>query len=365
MPLSVQQLSQTMTEDEVLQFLRDSLASIGFVTTSWVEGSTRLNILRAVARTYSQATGSVKQILEYILTHPAGDWLDLIGLYWYKLARLEAVYAIRDVTLVSAPSAPPHSILAGSYLGTLAGVRFTVNTTAPLASGATITVAVTAELAGIGGNVPASTPVFTQVPAYSGVTAAFDGAPTTNGVNRESDDRYLTRLDRRLSELTYSVGLRAYELWALTAAPSVERVKALNNYPTENEVRIVLYPGEASEIAQVEAYIAGRHPPNDITNVTAAAIVGQSIVATPRVYAGTTEAALISSANQIINAMPIGGWHISGAVAGRFLRERVTEAWLCRNGVQSSGLITPPADVILGATDVVIPSYSLTLEKAI
>jgi uncharacterized phage protein gp47/JayE len=364
MALSLQQLLKPTTEEQALSFLLDTLESLGFVTTSWQDGSVQRNILTAVARQYAGATTVTRTIVEGILVRPSGLWLDLVGTFRFGIQRLAAVRTRRSVVLTSASSAPSHVIAAGSFLA-VDTVRYRVIGTHALAPGNAITVSVEAEFAGIAGNAPESAEVVVQQPAYSGVTAAFAGPPVIIGVDDESDERYFRRIELRWTELTYSVGLRAYELWALTAAPSVRRVRALNNYPTENLVRVVLDPGVASEIAQVEAYIADRHPPNDLVTVQAASVVTQPITYAPRVLAGTNVDALNAELQTMLDEMPIGGVRIAGAPAGRLLRERIHSALLCRQGVQSVGLTVPAADVVLGATDVVQGQYTVTPETVV
>lgn len=369
MPLSVKQLLKGVTVEQAIAMVIGELESLGFVTDSWQVGSVQRNLVTGFATGYAGLSRVVRDLVTQILIKPADEWQDLFGVWWYQTPRLEATAAERTIQIVSAPSAPPHVVNPGAMITTTDGTRIRYRVTGgpyPVATGATVTgVTVVAEFAGSAGNVPYTTAISPQVPTYSGLTMTLEGAPTVKGSDRETDERYQERLDRRWSEMTYSVSLRAYELWALTAAPTVTRVKALNNYPIENAVRVVLYPGEPSEIAQVEAYIATRHPPNDIVTVSAANVVGQSIVATPRVFAGVTEAQVTAVLRAAVDAHPIGGYLIAGASAGRLMKERLTEALLCSSLAQTSGLVTPADDVVLGVTDVVDPTFDLTLERAV
>lgn len=360
MPLTVAQLLKPSTRDQVLRAIIDYLQSLGFVTTSWQEGSVQRNILTAFADSYARSTNVIKGLVENTLTNPTGDWLDLVGVYRFGVTRLPATETIRDVDFTCSPSAGPHTILANSYI-TAGGVRYLTRVETIIASGTTETIECIAEFPGVAGNLPSTTAIALVTP-YTGVTAVFNGDPTTPGTDAEKDARYWTRCQLRWSELTFSVGLRAYEFWALTAAPSVNRTKALNNYPTENLVRIVLDPGTPGEIAAVEAYVAGRHPPNDIVSVSAATNVNQAITYAPRVPSGLTEATMNTRIQDMLDAMPIGGVLISGAAAGRLLREKIAEVLLCDLGVQSSNISLPAADVILGATDIVTGVFTCTPE---
>ena len=126
----------------------------------------------------------------------------------------------------------------------------------------------------------------------------------------------------------------------------------------------MLDPGLPAEISAVEAYIAERVPPNDDVTVSAASAVNQSIVYAPRVTASFNATAANAAVQAMLDALPIGGVLIQGASAGRLLREAITEVLLCNAtlGVQSVGLSTPSADVVLGATDIVTGVFTVTPE---
>jgi uncharacterized phage protein gp47/JayE len=380
MPLTARQILAATTEQQALdgtarqilaatteqQALLATLQELGFTTTSWQDGSIQKTLLKAIARSYAGSATTLANVLDALLINPSGQWQDIRGTYWFGKPRLEAVQAIRDVTFASAASAPSHSILLGSIVTTAAGVRFEVTATdAPgaLSPGGSVTLEVRAIEAGIAGNVP-STTALSLVTPYAGVTAAFDGDPATEGTARETDARYQTRLDLRWSELTYSVGLRAYELWALEGDASVDRVVAWNNYPNENDVRVTLAAGTVGQIANVEAYIAGRSPPNDEVTVQAANVVVQQVTSSPRIRVGTTTVAEYEAAIQAyLDALPIGGTKIAGGGAGRLLREGITRTCLCGlTGVESVGLTVPAADVVLGRDDIVTATFTTTPE---
>jgi uncharacterized phage protein gp47/JayE len=362
MPLSIAQVLAGTTTAKTLAFLVDILESLGFVTTSWQEGSVQRNVLEACAESGAGAANTVSALLNNVLVSPQGEWLDFVGVIRYGVERIDAVKTVRVVTFTSSAGAPNHNIDPASLVAAN-GIRYrTTNTSAEfLGTGLTLDIEIEAEFGGIDGNLPASTALSLQT-SYTGVTVAFNGEPITPGVDVEKDDRYWARCQLAPALFTYSSGLRAYELWALTAAPSVERVTALNNYPDVNDVRVVLYPGTAAEIALVEAYVADKHPPNDVVTVSAASVVQQSVVYSPHVPRGTSVSTLNAAIQSAFDAMPIGGILIPGAVAGRLLRETISDAINCNLGARSTGLVTPSADVVLGATDVVQGVFSVTPE---
>lgn len=361
MALSVDQLERGLTEDQALAFLLDTLQSLDFDLTSWHEGSVQRNLLTAFARGVSGFGTVAQKLVRQVLVRPEGLWLDARGNFFLQLPRLEAVRTVRTISITSAPSSPVLVVTESTRIvaGLTAFLPFELAEPIAIDPGETVTLEVQCVEGGIGGN----TPEQPSAEGLGGTVAAWVGAPRIPGAAREGDERYRLRQDRRLSELTYSVGLRAYELWALTASPSVRRAIAVNNYPVDNEIRIALDPGTPEQIAQVEAALIGRHPPNDVPIVGAANVVPVPIALNPRVRRGVTEAQIAAQLDRAIwQDMPIGGWRIAQGVAGRLLREKLSEALLCKNGAFSSGLVTPATDIVLGPTDVVSPAYSINLE---
>lgn len=359
MSLSVEQLARGLTKDQSLAFLLDTLTSLGFDSTSWHEGSVQRNLLEAVSLGMAGTGSIIQELVKQVLVKPEGLWLDARGEHFLQLPRLQAVRAVRSIRLTSTPSAPVHVITEASRFvaGSAAFLPFELLAPITLNPGSSATLAVRAVEGGTIGNT-------LEVPTaegFGGVASEWVGAPTIPGVEVEGDARYRIRQDRRFSELTYSVGLRAYELWALTAAPSVRRARAINNYPTPNAVRVILDPGTPEEINQVEVYLYGKNPPNDLVTVSAANVVSYAIDLSPRVKPGVTVASIRALLDKVIlEDMPIGGWRISEGLAGRLLRERLAEALLCQNGAYSAGITVPTEDIVLGETDVVDPVYTIT-----
>lgn len=361
--LTAKQILAGTTEQKTLDAWFAFFQEVGFNTTSWQDGSVQKTILRAAARSYAGSANTLASVLDDLIINPKGLWQDIRGVYWYQLPRQEAVATERVVTFTSAASAPSHSITKGSIVTTAKGIRFeTVEGPVSLSPGTSEPVACKALEVGIAGNVVASLSLVTP---YAGVTVAFTGAPTREGTARETDARYQFRLDRRFSELTYSVGLRAYELWALTADASVARVVAWNNYPNPGDIRITIAPGTTEQIANVEAYIAARTPPHDYPTVTAATERTIDITSAPRIKVGTTTVAQLETSWQVdvLDQMPIGGVRIAGAPAGRLLPESLTRWALCELlGIESVSLTDPDEPVVLARDEIVIGNFTTTPE---
>jgi hypothetical protein len=365
MPLTVKQVLAGATVEQNLRFLIDTLESLGFITTSWQEGSVQRNVLQVCAEGITGVSGLISNFVQNVYVKPVGEWLDFIGIIRYGVSRLLAVKTKRLVTFQSSAGAPNHNINPQSIVAS-DGIRYmTTNTLSVfLGTGLSVDIEVEAEFGGANGNVPSANSLELQT-AYTGVTVSFNGDPTTPGTDTESDDRYWARCQLAWAALTYSSGLRAYEYWALTASASTNRAKALNNYPTPNAVRVVLDPGTAAEIALVKAYVIDKHPPNDDVTVSQRAEYAQAIVLSPTVPKGTLTGDITDAIDRMLDALPIGGTVPAGAVVGKLLTEAIAKPILCDSGgigARSVGLATPAADVVLGATDIVIPSYTVTPE---
>lgn len=361
MPLSLQQLRTVPTEAQALAFILDTLASVGFRTGSWHDGAVQRNLLTAFARNSAGAAKVVSELVTNLIDTPNGAWLDLLGQWFYRLTRDPGMRAVRPVKFISPPSAPPTVIENGTQVRA-SGVVFAITGLAVpylQAPGTEHTFEATADAVGTEGN----TGVGPRVVGKGGFRAEWDGDPSVNGADRESDARYLTRCELRFSELTYSVGLRAYEFWALTAAPTVTRARALF-VDDDNPIHIILDPGTLSERAQVAAYILNRRPPRDGTALFAADINPQVIKARPTVGPGVTAAQIQALLQAALDSMPIGGWPIVNAPAGRLLREKLTEALLCKGGAQSANVITPAADIVLGPTEIIGPTFDIEVSYA-
>ena len=362
MPLTVKQVLNAPTKEKNLRFLIDTLENLGFVTTSWHEGSVQRNVLEACAGGITNVSTLISNLVTNLYVEPKGEWLDFMGVFRFGIARLEAVKTIRDVTFTSAGSAPNHNITPNTVVA-VNGIRYLTTNTSNvfLGTGLTVDIEVEAEFGGLAGNVIASAALTLQT-VYTGVTVAFNGDPTTPGTDLEKDSRYWARCQLRWAALTYSSGLRAYEYWALTASASTTRVKALNNYPTENLVRVVLYPGTAAEQALVDAYVVDKHPPNDEVTTSAATVYSQAIDYAPTVPTGTSDNELNTAIQDNLDAMPIGGIIPAGSVVGKLLPDTIIEAIMCKKGARSVGLVTPASAVILGSTDIVQATFTVAPE---
>lgn len=367
MSLSPSQIIAASTEtavvDTVLSYLRD----VGFRTTSWQDGSVQKELVRGLCKPVTAVLSTFAEVLDRLLVNPggpnAGAWQDLRGTYWLQLPRLEAVRTVRGVVYTSAASAPSHVITVGSQF-TADGVAFELLEGATLLPGTSSAVLSARALAGgTAGNVGTDA-VCALVTPYAGVTAALDGDPTTEGTERETNARYQRRQDLRLSELTYSIGIRAYELWALTADASIDRVRAWANSPDPNVIKIAIEPGTLAQLANVAAYVSQRQAVNDQPESVAANPNPQTISLRPRIQVGTSSVADIEAAiTAYLDSMPLGGVMVAGASNGRLLPEAITRAVLCGlSGVESVGLLLPAAPVVMGATDYIVPTFDIVPE---
>jgi hypothetical protein len=362
MPLSLAQLRTRQTEEQVLAFILDTLASLGFRVGSWHDGSVQRNLLTAVARNSADASGVVADLVNNLIDNPNGDWADLLGKWFYRVTRDPGAKAVRTITFTSPRSAPPTVIERGTQVRA-GSVSFSVKDIVPsppnvlpftMAPNTSQVFEVIADKIGVDGN----TGVAPRIIGKGGLRADWLDTSVL-GADRESDARYLTRCELRFAALTYSISLRAYEFLALTADPSIARVRAYNVAPDTNAINVILDAGTPSQITNVAAYLVGKNPPRDVVTVAARVANSQNIVVRPRVPQGMTAAQVQAILQATLDTMPIGGWTVVGAPAGRLLPERLTEALLCKNGASSAGVVTPAAPVILAANEIVAPIFDI------
>ena len=100
--LSIDELIQPLTSDQVLQSWLDSLESLGIRANSWRKAGVARSILRVVAAMYAAFTLLMAQAIRSgFLDLAEGAWLTLLAYYVYGVTRKEATFATGQVTLVN------------------------------------------------------------------------------------------------------------------------------------------------------------------------------------------------------------------------------------------------------------------------
>lgn len=384
MALSLASLITPVTRQQSLDTLLGFLTDLGFATTSWQSGSAQRTIVTACAWIYADGTTAVANIAKGgFRTLAKGDWLDLVGEGSFEDERVAAISTVGLVTLTHAGGAPHawgvDELLLSDTPDGSSGILYRNTTAGGITGGTTIEEEFRAVTPGRRANIAsAPSPGVTMylLTPLANVTAAVISDPTTgtwvttSGEDRESDPRYAERMGTRWGTLTYGSGELAYRRWALEADPTVTRVTVLQGATPAN-VRVICATSSGGitggQIAAITAYIEdGRRPINDVVSVESANVVSVDVVAEPVVRRGTATVGSIQEAlNTYFADLPIGGRVIFPAVpgSGAVVYEELVETILALEGVRRARLSDPTADVALGATDVAVPVYDITITE--
>ncbi len=345
--ISLADLLETPTEDEIAAQLVDYLSGLGFAAQSWQEGSWQLHIVHLSARVAGMgAAASVSAIAAsgFIRLAASEAWTELVGQEVYDRERNPATETQGEMVLTSSAGAPAHTIteevlIADGPTAPANTYRVVAGTSESLSPGGTVTVDVVAEVAGTEGNIASGSTLYLWTPLV-GVTATnptIAGSPswiTTKGTDKEDLDRYRTRARGRWDTLSYAAGDGAYRVWTLEADASVVDVKVYADNPLgPGTVRIVCKTAtggiSGAQITAITDYIygttdgVGRRPLNDIVTVDSATLAGRAFEVTVKVqsaYQAVTTSAVIEQVFVDYCAdMPIGGHVVPPIAAGRII----------------------------------------------
>lgn len=354
MPTTYATLQTETTADAYLTTLLASLAAQGFPVTAWQPG----NAGRSLARADAEALADLREIVAQIarggyLDSASGDWLDLVSVGVFDLARTAATFAVGNVTLTCAAGAGPYSIGAGALVVTDGTRRYrsTNATTITLSSGTSIVVQVRAEAPGASANISGSLILATPLsPALAGVTVSASVSwITTAAVDAETDAALRARCRLRWSTLGRGANLAAYEFNALAAAVAgITRAQVLSG-PGNGEVTVYVAQASgtatAGQVAAVQAYLQVVKPVTDTVIVTAASAVVVDVTATVYVLAGsdspTNRTRATDAISAYVNGLAMGSSTVDSA--------RIGAAIYAADGVQDVDLVTPAADTVISA----------------
>lgn len=149
MPLTLAQLLQTPTQDQIYQRALGLLGGIGFQITDWLSGGPYKTLLNLDADSLFEFCAKLLPDIVaggLIDLAPDNGWLDLLGYYFYQLPRNEATVTTRTILLTCSASAGPYTIAVGQlWFSGASGNRYTNTTGGVLASGGTLSITVQSE----------------------------------------------------------------------------------------------------------------------------------------------------------------------------------------------------------------------------
>ena len=320
------------------------------------------SVLRTLGRIYAGAVhllyGFVDNLANQLFATTASTtFLDQIGSE-FGVVRNAATSAVGTITITGTAGT---LIPAGTELQNTEGFKYTTDADATIGAG-TITVAVTASVAGVDSNDVASAILaFTSPIINVDSTATVDSDALTGGADIETDDAYRERVLSRKRQAPS--GGTEFDLitWALENS-GVTRAWADDLFQGPGSVAVYfvrdgdvsIFP-DAAEIATVRAYIVSH------TDHATGQIVGLPVTAEPGLF---VLAPTPLTVNMTINIFP-NTTAVQNAITTNledlFLREagptntlflsRISEAISASAGEERHTLISPVADVTGAANE--------------
>ncbi len=362
---SLRSLLTPKSRDTILQELIDLLREKGFFITDWHPGGVGRTLLEVDAAALEDLYALVPAIAAggYLAT-AQGPWLDLLAESAYDLRRHPATFARGRVVLTAEPGYGPYTLEPGDlWLGTPDGLRYHNTTGGVLPMGGTLEVEVQAESPGSRYNVPAG--------AISILHTPLPGVSVTNppdwlleaARDKETDEELRRRARLRWASLGTGATRAAYEFWALTAHPTVTKVRVLDDHPRgQGTVDVVIW-GEGGlgddVVSAVDAYIQERRPLTADVAVYSATPRTVDVEATVYVRAGylfQAQAVVAEELAALQRATPIGGI---------LYRSALIEALFARPYAVNVVLAQPTGDVVLGTVEALVLAPSLTWEEVV
>ncbi|MBM9400388.1 baseplate J/gp47 family protein [Gluconacetobacter azotocaptans] len=290
-----------------------------------------------------------------LMPDQAIDWLPRHAAIW-KVPRRLAVAATGTVDIACSAET---SIPAGTELTLDGSVRWNVTTSTDIAAGATATVSVAAETAGVIGNLAAGTGL-TLVSPIAGVTSvtvsSADGL--SGGLDLEAIEDWRQRILAAIRDPEGAGTIADYKRWA--TAGGAAYVGVLAGYPGPGGVSVGIAmsgPRAATggEVADVAAYIQTKRPVTAKVTILAAELppVPVQVALNPD---SATRRILVSAALAVSFAQ-------NAVVGDPFYQSDISAAIASVTGERSYRLLAPAADVqpdglqllVLGDVDYVSP----------
>ncbi|MCD0156004.1 baseplate J/gp47 family protein [Deinococcus sp. 6GRE01] len=236
-----------------------------FTLTNYVPGDPLRTLLEIAGEGISDAERSITLLGEsgYLATASGTGLTSLVESH-YGLTRQGSTFAQGVARFGAAAAGSAINLPAGMIIGTADGLKYTSREAVLIPPGNTVDVPVQAEGPGTAYNVLPSTITLLHTPLPGLTVTNPPGWLTQAGADEETDAALRSRAALRWSELGGGATRRAYEYWALSAHPAVDRVRVLDDHPRgQGTVDVVIWGpgGVGSEaVTAVNTYIQERRP---------------------------------------------------------------------------------------------------------
>lgn len=223
MPLSIEDIEEPLTVDEVKSFLFEQLSSLNFPVTAWQEEGGARSFVETQSVTAASLSAVIAQLAKLpYLGDATGKFLSKLTHSHYDEERALAVRTVFDVSMVNSGASNHVIALRAVILRAKNGQLFRNTTNPTVSAGVTTVLQFTADTAGAAGNVPAQT--LEQVTPLAGVAAVYDGNLTTSGADDESDPKLTERARGKWGTLRVTKIEEGVRNLARTAATNIHNV---------------------------------------------------------------------------------------------------------------------------------------------
>lgn len=240
------------------------LPANSFPLTNYISGDPLRTLLEIAGEGISDSERMVTGLGEngYLAT-ASGPWLDVYTESQYGVARQPSTFARGLIRFYATPISAIQ-VPAGMILGTLNGLKFLSAEAVTVPPGGYADVEIRAEGPGNAYNVLSGTITIIHTPLPGLSASNLAGWLLEAGADTETDAALRARAGLRWAEQGGGATAKAYEYWALTAHPAVDRVRVLDEHPRgQGTVDVIVWGtgGLGNEVVEaVNTYIQERRP---------------------------------------------------------------------------------------------------------
>lgn len=299
----------------------DTVDPEGFQPSNYAPGDPLRTLLELAGEGISDVERVVADIAAggYLDT-AEGEWLDELVQSHYGLSRQPSTFALGRVRFY-APPTEGVDVPAGMIVGTLNGLKYQASQGATIEAGGYVDLPVRAESPGTRYNVPVGTITELHTPLPGLTVTNPPGWLLEAGADQETDTALRRRASLRWASLGGGATRAAYEYWALTAHPGVDRVTVLDQHPRGQGTADVVIWGTggigADVVTVVNDYIQQRRP---VTADIAVYAATERVVPLPiELYAplgdrAAIEGQVVAGLSELQRELGIGGTLYQAAV---------------------------------------------------
>lgn len=377
MPLSIDDIQEPLTIDELKSFLFEKLSELNFPVEAWQDEGGARSFVELQSATGVELSKVIAQLatLPY-LGDATGKFLSKLTQSHYDEPRAVAVRTVFDVDMVNSGGSS-HVIALRQLISKASnGTTFT-NITAPVVTaGVTTTVTWEAQIAGSASNVPAQT--LELVTPLAGVQAVYDGNITTVGADEESDPKLTERARGKWGTLRVSKIEEGVRNLVRTAAPNIHSVGFNSQNPRgPGTVDVYLAAQNATaggaDVIAVQAALDvaffGNGTVTKLVEAIAAPTIAQNLTGT--IYFTGVEPTdlannILAAWREFLAEIPIGGFNLSPGPVNVLLQGQVVNKLSDVSGVVGIVLTVPaPLTVIPANTKVIEGTFNVTFTPVV